>query len=192
MPKHTIRAFFAVELPTFILEKIEKELYDLKNSIPQKIKWVAIDSMHITIKFVLDFNPEHQFSIWKDLQSRLSGFGNIKLSIGKIGVFRNLRNPRVAWLGLNGPGPLIELAQIVDHITSNYGYPQEKRNFSPHLTIGRVRNNISVRDRELIGQIIANYEFTEIDPFITNRLSFIKSSLTRHGPIYFTLFEISL
>ncbi len=189
---NTIRTFFAIELPTHTLEQIEKELCDLKNSLPQKVRWIASSSMHITIKFIGDFNPEHQSPIQKDLQSHLNGFGKFKLSFGKMGVFPNLRNPRVAWLGLKGHGQLIELAQTVNLITSNYGYPQEKRNFSAHLTIGRVRNRSSSRDRELISQIIVNYRFTEIDPFISDRLSFIKSSLTSKGPIYSTLFETPL
>jgi 2'-5' RNA ligase len=192
MPMHTIRTFFAIELPTLTLEQIAKELYDLKNSIPKNIKWVPIDSMHITIKFIGEFNPKYQSSIQKDLQSHLIGLGEIKLSFGKIGVFPNLRNPRVVWLGLNVPRQLIKLARIVNLVTHNYGFPQEKRNFSPHLTIGRIRNNVSSSERELIGQMIANYRFKEIEPFSTNRVSFIKSSLTPKGPVYSTLFEIPL
>jgi len=189
MPMQTIRTFFAIELPTLTLEQIDKELSDLKNSIPRKIKWVAISSMHITIKFIGEFNLEHQSSIQKDLRSHLSGLGEIKLSFEKIGLFPNIKKPRVVWLGLNGPEQLIELARTVNLITSNYGYTHEKRNFSPHLTLGRVGNNVSSRDREVIGQMITNYRFTEIEPFITNRLSFIKSSLAPQGPVYSTLFE---
>ncbi len=192
MPMRTIRTFFAIELPTHTLEQIEKESYDLKNSIPRKIKWVAISSLHITIKFIGDFNQEHQSSIQKDLRSHLTGLGEIKLSFGKMGVFPNKKNPKVAWLGLNDPGQLIELARTVNLVSSNYGYPQEKRSFSPHLTIGRVRNNVSARDRGVIGQMITSYRFAEIEPFITNRLSFIKSLLTPKGPIYSTLFETPL
>jgi len=192
MPMHTIRTFFAIELPALTLKQIEKEFYDLKKLIPRKIKWAGISSMHITVKFIGDFNPEHQPSIQRELQSHLSGYREIKLPFRQIGVFPNLRNPRVVWLGLNVPRQLIDLAQIVNFVTNIYDYPQEKRNFSPHITIGRVRNNVSSRDRELVGQMIADYRFTEIDPFITNSLSFIKSSLTPKGPEYSTLFEISL
>jgi len=189
MPIHIIRTFFAIELPTLTLEQIKQELNDLKNCIPRKIKWVAISSMHITVKFIGEFNLEHQSSIQKDLRSHLSELGEIKLSFDKTGVFPNIKNPRVAWLGLNGPGKLVDLARTVNLVTSNYGYIREKRNFSPHLTIGRVRKNVSSRDRELIGQTITNYRFTEIEPFTANRLSFIKSSLTLQGPVYSTLFE---
>ncbi|MCD6577738.1 MAG: RNA 2',3'-cyclic phosphodiesterase [Anaerolineaceae bacterium] len=189
---HTLRTFFAIELPSITLEQINKELFDLKNSIPRKIKWINIHSMHITIKFIGEFNPEHQPLIQKDLQSSLQNFGKIKVSLGKTGVFPNMRNPRVIWLGINDSGQLIDLARTVNLIASNYGYTREKRIFSPHLSIGRIRNNVSSRDREWIGQKIAQYKSAEIGPFITDRLSFIKSSLTPKGPIYSQLFEIPL
>ena len=192
MPKPPIRTFFAIELPAPTLKHIDKELDKLKLSIPQKIKWVTAGLMHITLIFIGDFNLDHQSSIQKDLQSRLSGYGEINLSFEKMRVFPNLKNPRVLWLGLDNHRQLIKLAQIINLITSNYGYPQEKRVFSPHLTLGRLRNNVSSRDRELIGQVIANYEFTKFNPFTIDRLSFIKSSLTPKGPVYSTLFEIPL
>ena len=192
MDKHGIRTFFSIDLPVLTLEQIKKELFYLKNSTLRNIKWASSSSMHITIKFIGDFNPEHKSSIQKDLRSHLIKFGEIKLSFGEMSVFPNLRNPRIVWLSLNEHGQLIRLARVVDLITSNYGYLKEKRNFSPHLTIGRVRNNASSRDKELLSQKIANNESMDITPFTTNKLSFIKSSLTPQGPIYSTLFRIPL
>lgn len=192
MDKNTIRTFFAIDLPVLTSEQIEKELLLLKNSNLQNIKWASFSSMHITIKFIGEFNPDHQPSIQKDLLSHLRKFGEIKLSFGKMGVFPNLRNPKIVWLSLNERRQLIRLAQVVDLITSNYGYPKEKRNFSPHLTIGRVRKNASSKEKELLSQKIANNKSMDIEPFTTDKLSFIKSSLTPQGPTYSTLFRIPL
>ena len=192
MDKHRIRTFFSIDLPVLTLEQINKELFYLKNSTLRNINWASSNSMHITIKFIGEFNPDHKSSIQKDLRSHLEKFGEIRLSFGKMGIFPNLRNPRIIWLGINEHGQLIRLARVVDLIASNYGYLKEKRNFSPHLTFGRVRNNASSRDKELLVQKIANNESMDITPFTTNKLSFIKSSLTPQGPIYSTLFKIPL
>ena len=192
MDKHRIRTFFSIDLPVLTLEQINKELFYLKNSTLRNINWASSRSMHITIKFIGEFNPDHKSSLQKDLRSHLRKLGEIKLSFGKMGIFPNLRNPRIIWLGINEHGQLIRLARVVDLIASNYGYLKEKRNFSPHLTIGRVRNNTSSRDKELLVQKIANNKPMDITPFTTNKLSFIKSSLTPQGPIYSTLFRIPL
>jgi len=192
MDKHGIRTFFSIDLPVLTLEQIKKEMFCLKYSTLRNIKWVSSNSMHITIKFIGEFNLDHKSSIQKDLLSHLGNFGEIKLSFGKICVFPNLGNPRIVWLSLNVHKQLIQLARVVDLITGNYGYPKEKRSFSPHLTIGRVRNNASSRDKELLVQKIAINGSMNIKPFTTNKLSFIKSSLTPQGPIYSTLFRIPL
>ena len=192
MDKHTIRTFFAIDLPALTSEQIENKLLYFKNSTLRNIKWASSNSMHITIKFIGEFNPDHQSSIQKDLRSHLGNFGEIKLSFGEMGVFPNSRNPKIIWLSLNEHGQLIQLARVVDLITSNYGYLKEKRKFSPHLTIGRVKNNASSKDKELLAQKIANNESMNIKPSIINKLNFKKSSLTPQGPIYSTLFIIPL
>ena len=51
---------------------------------------------------------------------------------------------------------------------------------------------VSSKDKELLGQKIANNESIDIEPFTTDKLSFIKSSLTPQGPTYSTLFRIPL
>jgi len=190
MPIDLIRAFFAIELPTSTLQQIENEIYGLKKSIPHKIKWVNISSMHITLKFIGEFKLNHNNLIKRDLQKNLYGLGEIEISFKKIRSFPNLSNPRVVWIGMNSPSQLLRLAHTVDFIVNNYGYPREKRDFSPHLTIGRIRKAIPKKEREIIGQSIGNYRNTEVDPCTIDKLSFIKSILTPKGPIYSTLFEI--
>jgi len=192
MVKHTIRTFFAIDLPIPTLEQIENELFGLMNFNLQNIKWVSFNLMHITLKFIGEFNPEHQSSMQKDLCSHFRNFGKIKLSFGGLGAFPDIKKPRIVWLNLKERGQLIRLARVIDLITSNYGYPKEKRSFSPHLTIGRVRNNASSQDRELIGQKIIHNGPLRIKPFSTDKLSFIKSSLTPRGPVYSTLFKTPL
>ena len=190
MPIDPIRAFFAIELPISTLHQIESEICGLKKSIPNKIKWVNVRSMHITLKFIGEFELKHKKLIKKDLQKNIYGLGEIEISFKKIRAFPNLRNPRVVWMGINSPSQLLRLACTVDFIARNYGYPREKRDFSPHLTIGRIRKAIPKKEREIIGQSIGNYRNTEVDPCTIDKLSFIKSILTPKGPIYSTLFEI--
>jgi 2'-5' RNA ligase len=192
MPSHTIRTFFAIELPAHTSKQIETIINDLKKSIHHKIKWAATNSMHITLKFIGEFKLKHKDSLLRNLQSRIHGSGKIELSFSRIGGFPNLRNPRVVWLGLNYPDQLSRLAQTIDSIASDHDYPKEKRNFSPHLTLGRIRRNITTREREQIGQIIGNYRHAKIESFNIDRLCFIRSTLSPKGPIYSTLFEISL
>lgn len=192
MPLKTIRAFFAIKLPFQTLKQVEKGLSGLKNSIPDQIKWISADSMHITMKFINSFNPDHLPKIQEYLENQLTGFGMINFSIGKIGVFPNIRNPRTVWLGLKGMNRISDLVKIIDQSMIVYDYGLEKRVFSPHLTIGRVRNNISLEERPKIGKRVINYEIQLIGPIMIDKMSFFKSELTPRKAIYTKLFEIRL
>jgi 2'-5' RNA ligase len=192
MDSKTIRTFFAISLPLQILKQVEKSVSGLKRSIPDHIKWVSVDSMHITLKFIGFFNPDHLSEIQEDLVKQLMGFGKINFSIGKPGVFPNTRNPKTVWLGLKEIDQIRDLVKIVDQSMILYGYGQEKRMLSPHLTIGRVRNNIGLEEKLKISQKVIDYEIPLIGPFIIDKLSFIKSDLTPRGAIYTMLFEIRL
>jgi 2'-5' RNA ligase len=187
-----IRAFFAFKLPQKVLEQIEQGLSELKRSAPNHIKWVAFDSMHITLKFIRSFNLKHLPMIEKDLETLLSGFGNINISTGKPGVFPDTRNPKTVWLGLKETDRLHDLVKIIDQSIMEYGYEKEKRTFSPHLTIGRVRNYVGLEEKLIIGQKVLAYVISSIGPIIIDRTSLIKSDLTQQGAKYTTLFEIKL
>ncbi|MFZ0658963.1 MAG: RNA 2',3'-cyclic phosphodiesterase, partial [Candidatus Binataceae bacterium] len=51
----------------------------------------------------------------------------------------NLHRPRVIWAGLESEA-LAHLARRVDQAASETGFASEKRRWSPHLTLGRVRD----------------------------------------------------
>jgi 2'-5' RNA ligase len=160
--------------------------------IPKRIKWVVVNSMHVTIKFIGDFNVIHKEPLHKDLLSILHRIGKMKISFTEIGGFPNLNRPRVIWLGLDYPQKLGEIARAVDFIASKYEYPKETRRFSPHVTLGRVRKDTTSIDRERIGKIINENRQVEIPPFECEKLYFFQSTLTPKGPIYSILAEIPL
>ena len=76
----------------------------------------------------------------RPFEMRVEGFGSYPTS----------RRPRVLWVGLNAPAALASLQHAIEAATSRLGYPSEEREFSPHLTIGRVRQNVSAADLQKI------------------------------------------
>jgi 2'-5' RNA ligase len=55
------------------------------------------------------------------------------------GAFPNLGRPRVIWAGLAG-NELVRLAARVEDAAVDASFTRERRPYSPHLTIGRVRD----------------------------------------------------
>ena len=68
--------------------------------------------------------------------------GPMGILLGGAGAFPAARRPRVVWLGMDaGARELVALAAALERALKPRGFERESRAFSPHLTIGRVRES---------------------------------------------------
>jgi 2'-5' RNA ligase len=105
------------------------------------IKWEAPRQVHITVKFIGDIAAARLRAIAADLHTSLAGTPVIKPRIDRTGVFPNFRRPRIVWLGPSvPPAPLIKVQSVVEDVCSRHGVAREKQAFTPHFTIGRVKD----------------------------------------------------
>jgi RNA 2',3'-cyclic 3'-phosphodiesterase len=103
-------------------------------------RWVRPANLHLTLRFLGD-------SVHNNLLVALDGSLNeialrtspFILGACGIGGFPDLDRPRVIWVGLIGE-ELIRLAREVEDAAVRAGFTAEGRPYSPHLTIGRVRD----------------------------------------------------
>jgi len=130
MQKDAIRSFFACEFTTDNLNKINRIAADLKSTLPSLVRWVNIENIHLTIKFIGEFNPDDLEKIRFSLNQALHTFQQFEIQISQLGVFPTFSKPRVIWIGINSNEQLINLVKIVNHETEALGYPTEKRPFS--------------------------------------------------------------
>jgi 2'-5' RNA ligase len=92
-------------------------------------------------------------------------------------------------------GELDKLAYLQKQIESNteqLGFPREERAFTPHLTLGRVRNYTSPDDRKKLGQILSQTPFASSQIITVDSVNLIKSQLTNLGAIYTRLYSSPL
>ena len=82
-------------------------------------------------------------------------------------------------------GPLKELAGRVDQeIHVSTGLSLEKRAFSPHLTLGRVRDTASGDQRRRIGQALAEVALEAEVSWKVSEVKLIRSTLKPSGAVY--------
>src|SRR5262245_61898497 len=131
-----MRVFIAIGLPGSIQQELAALQRDLKN-VTNSARWVAPDSIHLTLKFIGE-TPEHRIP---EIDSALLGltWKPFTVSVRGIGFFPGTRSPRVFWAGLEAP-PMEGLAQEVDARMERLGFEKEKRAFRPHLTLARARD----------------------------------------------------
>lgn len=176
-----IRCFIAVEIPDNIKNEIDLFISDLRKISPQ-IKWVKTKGMHITLKFLGEIEPE----ICDQVKRVLSEITNItnpfEIKITESGAFPNFNKPRVFWIGLQQDKnqSLNRLNEWIETKLSVLGFERERRKFSPHITLGRVRNpgNFGKLTNLLKEKKISN------NIIQVSQIVFMKSELKPTGAVY--------
>ena len=178
-----VRTFLAIELPHDIRQKLSHHM-ERWRSIKADVKWVQPSRMHITLKFFGEIPEPHIPSIMQTCEKVCAAQRPFQLAIAGTGIFPNLKKPRVLWAGITeDKNMLINLQQQLEDSLCATGFAKEKRSFSPHLTVGRIRS--SKRTSQLIKIFMA--ERIKTIPFTVNSVSLFKSVLTPQGPKYFVL-----
>lgn len=192
MEGNTFRSFFALPLSFQCRQEIDKTVLDLKIDLPSGIRWVKTENLHITLKFLGKFRTEDIEPIKNVLDSVLSATSQFTLSLQSLGVFPNSRYPKVVWIGIAPSDELFQIFRQLENAVFAFGYPKEERGFSPHLTIGRVKNDLHNPDPSRIFNIIKSKNIGAISESPVDKVVFFQSELAERSPVYTEVFSIGL
>jgi 2'-5' RNA ligase len=132
-----IRAFVAIDLEPQTVQQIAETIVQLRPRMPG-IRWLSPAYFHLTLKFLGDVDEAKVEPIAAALERELCPFSCFTINAKGLGVFPNLRRPRILWVGLVGD-ELNALASRVEKTLVPFGFAAERRAFTPHLTVGRWR-----------------------------------------------------
>ncbi len=179
-----VRSFIAVD----IAEELLPNIVEVQTQITEgKIKFVEPENLHFTLKFLGEITDEKAQDITKKLREICNTFSPFQIHIKDIGAFPSFNYMKVIWIGVESE-EFFTLSKLVDSGMGKLGFRQE-RTIIPHLTIGRVK--APGKKAKLQSQIKA-LQNTDIGKMTVNSVILKKSELTRKGPIYSDIEEISL
>ena len=182
-----MRVFIAIDTN----EEIRKGLADLQAELQSKVdikksdvKWVNPKNIHLTLKFlgeIKDNDTVEVCNITKEVAGKHRGF---ELDIESVGYFGG-RSARVLWVGIGkGRDNLLELQKDLEQQLDLAGWPTEKRQFSGHLTLCRIRNpKAGVK----LAQMTEGYKDFKLGTMPADSVPVYQSQLTPSGPIYTVL-----
>ncbi|MFN3742563.1 MAG: RNA 2',3'-cyclic phosphodiesterase [Anaerolineales bacterium] len=188
-----LRLFIAIEIPVSLLEQIDKAVEPLRRSIPQElIRWVPYHNIHLTLKFLGDVSPSNVEFLCRAISQEAARHSPFDVTIEGWGVFPDIKRPRVLWIGIQAPPRLFQLQRGIDSATQRLGYAAEEREFTPHLTIGRVRSQVNPDEIAKIRSALQRFSFDLKSTFAVTAVHLIKSDLQPEGARYTRLFTASL
>ncbi|MEW6040493.1 MAG: RNA 2',3'-cyclic phosphodiesterase [Elusimicrobiota bacterium] len=181
-----MRLFASVEVTDDVKNIAYRIIENLKKANAD-VKWVEKENLHITMKFLGEQPDEKLIKIKEALKLAASNSQRCKIKIENIGTFPGSKNIRVIWLGVTAEIDKLKLlAQNVDESLSKINFEKEKREFSPHLTIGRVRSNKNISKLSDTIELLQKDELLNknTNSVDVNELVLFQSKLSPHGPEY--------
>ena len=123
------------------------------------------------------------------IKDSVNGIGPFSIKLKGTGVFPNKNYIRIVWIGIKDIEKLVTIAKNIDEKIAGLGFKKEKRGFSAHLTIGRVK---TAKNKDVLLKKIENYSDFDFGIQEVKSIKLTKSDLTPKGPIYLTMKEITL
>ncbi len=193
MDNEQIRSFIAIELTDDLKSGLLRLQSEMKSSGYAFVKWVAPEGIHLTLKFLGNIPAVKLAEMSTALAKASEGITHFQLETTGLGAFPNLNRPNVFWLGVGGDiNKLTSLQKRVDDVLEPEGFPKEKRAFTPHLTLARIRETASLQNRRDFGELVRKTSFSSTYKIAVTSINLMRSQLLPGGAVYSRLAEVKL
>ncbi len=133
---NSLRLFTGLALEYPVRRNLELVLEHLRPLAP--LNWSPANNFHITTKFIGSW-PEDRLDQLKAALTAIPKHGPITTPISGFGWYPNPHQPRVLFCGVRAPETLFSLAKDLDTCCQTLGLQPEHREYSPHLTLARIK-----------------------------------------------------
>lgn len=187
-----LRAFIAVAIPSEIQQKIYTETANFRRGILSLVRWVPPQNLHLTLKFLGDVSSNNLDFIRQMLRQEAENIPSFDMHLAGLGAFPNSKRPRVLFIGIQAPAALEALQRGIESASRRLGYEAEERPFSAHLTLGRVRQNISPIEQQQIRRALEGIQVDLLGTARVDSVHLYKSDLNPGGSVYTRLYSAPL
>lgn len=184
-----IRVFIAVDIEDPLVLSVLERLKDSLIATRVPMKPVETQNIHLTLRFIGEIPWAKANEIIENVLKPIDE-EKFKIRLRGLGAFPSINRPRVVWIGVEeGAEKLVKLRDDIESKLRHLGFPPDKPRFIPHITLARIKGS---RNLPSLTRIITEYSDYDIGEVVVDSVRLKKSTLTRSGPIYETIWEVKL
>ncbi len=135
-----VRTFIALDTGQAIRDRMTAFQGNLART-GADVKWVEAANLHVTLLFLGEVDSRDLIDVCRAVTEVAAKKTSFEIAVTGAGCFPNMRRPRVVWLGIGkGTEEVRALHDNLEKPLLELGcYRREERQFTPHITLGRVR-----------------------------------------------------
>jgi 2'-5' RNA ligase len=188
-----LRTFIATDIPPVIQKSIQQQVNSLRDIIgSSSVRWVPVHNIHITLKFLGDASSTKVDILKQIIHTEADSHPAFDIHISGLGSFPSPKRARVLYIRIQASAELEALQRGIESACVRVGFESESRPFSPHLTIGRVRQGISTSDQQKIYEILRDVKIDSLGKARVDSVHLYKSERKPSGAVYTKLFSAPL
>ena len=183
-----MRLFVAIEFADHVRSAL-KDIQVALGSQCDGVRWIPVEQVHVTVKFLGEVPDPKVMNVADAVARAAARVTPFTMELGGCGCFPPRGPARIVWAGLHEEsGELARCAEAVETELEELGFRRERRSFSPHVTIGRVRED---RSHGRIRSAADAFVFEPVDQDVSS-ITLMSSVLSPKGPTYTAVSKTNL
>lgn len=166
------RLFISLAVPETTKKAIKSRSSALRGSM-RNVRWEPDRKFHITLRFLGETRRACIPEIVSAVKGRCEIFSPLKLQTVGVEALIRRRYPETLAVTVSGDDSLFDLKEAVDSELEAVGFEPEKRDFIPHITIGRAKKRMKLPELPRF----------ELD-FTADTVLLMESELRREGAVH--------
>lgn len=136
-----MRLFVAIELT----EPMRAALGSLQSALRPRcegVRWIPVEQLHLTLKFIGEVREGDVPRMGEAIRRVAENTRSSWMELAGCGCFPPRGPVRIVWAGIREESDtLVRCAAEVSAALEPFGVEPERQRFSPHITVGRVRED---------------------------------------------------
>lgn len=179
------RTFIALELNEALQRHLSGIIRQMASALPN-LRWVDPQSIHLTLAFLGELTNEQLVEAMQAAEVAAQSSPAFAYRLAQVGIFGPQRQPHVIWVGIEEPSrTLPRLHRVLNRELEQRGFAVERRAFSPHLTLSRIKIPLKPEEIQTLQRFLDDKRRFAASPFYhVSQINVMKSELSRAGAKY--------